>query len=426
MSPDGKEFLVSYQERDNCYYTQGDLWVCNESHILGQASIQVTDLRKITGSIDQSLFGSTWTESGVITNYFEHTRGTISLINPETGNEKKLGLIDNYYGTFFQSNRRGDLVCSGSHLEKLNEVFLLRCDGEVIKLSDDASLFTELPVSSIETVSWTSMDGTVIKGIMRKPLNFDNSKNYPLVFIVHGGPSWLSFESIFGSQDRLYYPALQFASEDIITIYPNYRGSIGRGQSFLELNVNNLGIGDLWDVESAIDHFKAQGYIDEHRIGCMGWSQGGYISAMATTHASDRFCATSVGAGISDWYSYWMTTDIRKFTVDYLSASPVENRKIYHKTSPMSALDKANTPTLIQIGEKDQRVPLVNATELYRSLLDKKVPTELFVFEGMPHGINKPRENLAVISQNYQWFMHYLKDIPFDTFDDSFFTSNTE
>ena len=75
----------------------------------------------------------------------------------------------------------------------------------------------------------------------------------------------------------------------------NYRGSAGYGQAYRQLNVRNLGVGDAWDVLSGVDHLVKQGFIDEKKIGCMGWSQGGYISAFLTT-TSTRFAAISVGA----------------------------------------------------------------------------------------------------------------------------------
>jgi len=153
--------------------------------------------------------------------------------------------------------------------------------------------------------------------VLCKPAGFDPAQRYPLVFVVHGGPAWFSADYLLIGEDRVYYPAVQFVNKGILVLKPNYRGSIGRGQAFLDLNVDNLGIGDLWDLEGAIDHLVERGWVDPERIGCMGWSRGGYISAFAGLH-SDRFAAGSVGAGIADWYTYHISNDIPDFTVDYL------------------------------------------------------------------------------------------------------------
>ena len=72
---------------------------------------------------------------------------------------------------------------------------------------------------------------------MRKPSNFDPAKKYPLVFVVHGGPTWLSREIALDGTDRSYYPTIQFVNNDILVVYPNYRGSLGRGQKFMEIYI---------------------------------------------------------------------------------------------------------------------------------------------------------------------------------------------
>jgi dipeptidyl aminopeptidase/acylaminoacyl peptidase len=228
-----------------------------------------------------------------------------------------------------------------------------------------------------------------------------------LAFVVHGGPSWASHELLLDWEDVRYYPTVELVSRGVLVLEPNYRGSLGRGQAFLELNAGNLGVGDLWDLESAVDALVEQGLVDPERVVCMGWSQGGYISAMAATH-SDRFKAVSVGAGISDWYTYRVSNDIPQFTDHYLGSSPFDDREIYRETAPIERLSGDTAPMLIQHGENDQRVPLSNAMELFRGLQDKGVPVELFVYPGMGHPITKPRENRAVMWQNLTWFAHHL------------------
>jgi dipeptidyl aminopeptidase/acylaminoacyl peptidase len=139
----------------------------------------------------------------------------------------------------------------------------------------------------------------------------------------------------------------------------------------------------------------------------MGWSQGGYISAFLTTSTS-ACAAVSVGAGISNWATYYYNTDITPFTIQYLGDDPIDDPEVYRKTSPMSYIKDAKTPTLIQHGENDRRVPIPNAYELRQGLEDRGVPVEMVVYKGFGHGINKPRAARAVMRHNLEWFNHYI------------------
>jgi dipeptidyl aminopeptidase/acylaminoacyl peptidase len=197
-----------------------------------------------------------------------------------------------------------------------------------------------------------------------------------------------------------------------LVLEPNYRGSAGFGAKFRALNVRNLGVGDMWDVMSGVDALIAKGMVDPNRLGSMGWSQGGYISAFLTTH-TDRFKAISVGAGISDWSTYYVGTDITQFTPQYLKATPWDDPAIYAKTSPISTIKAARTPTLIQHGSNDQRVPLPDAFELYRGLQDQHVDSRLLIYQGFGHGIDKPKSALALLQANLDWFGHYVWNQPF-------------
>ena len=139
----------------------------------------------------------------------------------------------------------------------------------------------------------------------------------------------------------------------------------------------------------------------------MGWSQGGYISAFLTT-SSRAFKAISVGAGISNWATYYYNTDITPFTINYLGDDPADDPAIYAKTSPMTYIKNAATPTLIQHGELDRRVPIPNAYELRQGLEDRGVPVEMVVYKGYGHGITKPKSQRAVMQHNLAWFGHYI------------------
>jgi dipeptidyl aminopeptidase/acylaminoacyl peptidase len=412
VSPDGSELLIRYQERDQMMYTREDLWLAKVKSVkrAKNADACLRAMTNITSSLDRDILTAVWTQAGIFGDFVDGTRVRIARLDPR-GKTTPLDLELFGFGVFHVSEL-GHIVFSGGNATSMIEIYLSKpmkkgTKGRVERLTDFANQIEGWELGTVETIRWRSRDGVEIEGVLRKPPSFDPGKRHPLVFIVHGGPTWFSAEYVLTGEDLRYYPALQFNLKDMLVLKPNYRGSIGRGQAFQELNVNNLGVGDLWDLESAIDHLVELGWVDPDKVGCMGWSQGGYISAFAGLH-SEKFKAVSVGAGVSDWYTYHISNDIPDFTRDYLSGSPFRERGLYEKTAPISNISKAKTPMLIQHGSDDRRVPLSNATELYRGLKEIGVPVELFVFPGMGHPITKPRENHAVMHQNLNWFSHYL------------------
>ena len=277
-------------------------------------------------------------------------------------------------------------------------------------LTDMGSQYRDFHLGTREVVNWKSADGTTIEGILIKPYNYDASRKYPLMVVIHGGPTGVDIPEL--SADR-YYPMEQFLAKGALILRPNYRGSAGYGAAFRALNVRNLGIGDYQDVISGVDSLIAKGLVDKTKVGCMGWSEGGYISAFATTYR-DRFKAISVGDGISDWVTYYVNTDIHPFTRQYLKATPWDDPEIYKKTSPITYVNRAKTPTLIQQGDQDKRVPPPNSYELYQALKDRNVPVKLIFYKGFGHPINKPKQQLAVMQHNYEWFSKYIwgEEIP--------------
>lgn len=274
-------------------------------------------------------------------------------------------------------------------------------DGTFRRLTNFSAKISEWPLPQPELFNWTSQDGTPIEGVLIKPADFDPQQTYPLLVVIHGGPTWTSLRLLIPS--RRIYPIPQWTAKGAFILLPNYRGSAGYGEAFRALNVRNLGVGDYEDVISGVDALIARGWVDPERVGAMGWSQGGYISAFITTF-SDRFKAVSVGAGIANWMTYYVNTDIHPFTRHYLGATPWDEMEIYQKTSPMTYIKQAKTPTLIQHGEQDKRVPTPNAYELYQGLQDMGVEARLVIYPGMGHGPNKPRQSRQIMQDNYDWF----------------------
>lgn len=397
-SPDSQELIYSTNLADTTsnFYMNSKVF-----------SIKLADKtsRRLGKDFDENMSGFEWTSSGIYCTAWNKTKRPLYKIDASTGNVSIFqNSPDQIFGIAF--SRAGDkLAFSGRNGDQLTEIFVTTtASGQPMKITDMTGQVSSWRVAQSEVISWKSKDGAVIEGVLHKPKNYDPSKKYPLLVVIHGGPTGIDTPT---PVPVYVYPILQWLDKGCLVLRPNYRGSAGYGEKFRSLNVKNLGVGDAWDVLSGVDYLDKQGMIDKSKMGCMGWSQGGYISAFLTT-TSDAFKAISVGAGISDWMTYYVSTDIHPFTRQYLKATPWSDEAIYKKTSPMNYINQAKTPTLIQHGEFDRRVPISNAYQLVQGLRDKGVKTELVIYKGFGHGINKPKERLAATWHNWQWFNKYV------------------
>ncbi len=320
----------------------------------------------LTAAFDEEVSAVAWRDDGIFFMALNGTRRQLYRLGADGGEAEILVETPERMWSVDVADD-GTMAIDGGGPDHLDEIWRLEPGSEEPeRITRMTEATADWPVGSRELIRWPSRDGASIEGVLLKPEGFSPEAKHPLLVIIHGGPSWLSFpQRVYG----YVYPVQQWLAKGAVILMPNYRGSAGYGEAFRGLNVRNLGVGDAWDVLSGVDHLIDQGFVDPDRVGAMGWSQGGYISAFLTT-SSDRFQAISVGAGISNWMTYYVNTDIHPFTRHYLEATPWDDPEIYAQTSPMTYIRQARTPTLIQHGEFDRRVPTPNAYELFQGLQD--------------------------------------------------------
>jgi dipeptidyl aminopeptidase/acylaminoacyl peptidase len=393
-SPDGTWLVFRTSDGEPAYYLNSEL-----------ARIRVAggEPEVLTESFDENPIPMGWFEDGIRFIALERTSRRLYTLDPDSRTIREVaipGAPSVLWNASFSSNGES-MAFQAEGPESLDEIY--RVDGRgggAVRVTEMTGQISGWPTGGRELIRWTSEDGVEIEGVLLTPEDFDPTAKHPLMVIIHGGPAWLSFPSPVYSS---VYPVQQWLEKGAVVLMPNYRGSAGYGEAFRSLNVRNLGVGDAWDVLSGVDHLIDQGFIDTERMAAMGWSQGGYISAFLTT-TTDRFAAISVGAGISNWMTYYVNTDIHPFTRHYLEGTPWNDPEVYAKTSPMTYIKTASTPTLIQHGEFDRRVPTPNAYELYQGLQDVGVDVKLVIYKGFGHGISKPKERLAAVWHNWAFF----------------------
>ncbi len=417
FSPDGKQLaFTTALAQPYYYYANRHIATVDVETVASKPAVTPADVRDLTGSFDEDPELVDWGPEGLYFAAIQKTSIHVFCIDRESCEIRQItspaGLIveDGSFTSDFKT-----VAFSAPDATHMVEIYVSPVSSFMPrKLTDSTDQVKDWKLGTVEVVSWKSEDGATIEGILHKPADYDPAKKYPLLVKMHGGPTGTSLPTLSPGDNA--YPVQTWLSKGALVLEPNYRGSAGYGAAFRALNVRNLGVGDMWDVMSGVDSLIAKGMVDQNRMGSMGWSEGGYISAFLTTH-TDRFKAISVGAGISDWMTYYVSTDITPFTRQYLHSTPWDDPEVYAKTSPITTIKQAKTPTLIQQGSNDKRVPVPDSFELYRGLQDQGVPARLILYSGFGHGINKPKSQRALLEANRDWFNFYIwhEPIPKDS-----------
>ena len=342
--------------------------------------------------------------------YFVETRGTVS----------RVATIDVSTGAITDVNK-GNEVLSGISLngarnmlgftmqspDKAPEAFVASLQNFVpVQVSRVNVDLPKLPVGKTEVIKWKSSDGQDIEGLLTYPVNYKAGTRVPLLLVIHGGPAGVFSQTYLAG--RGVYPIASFASRGYAVLRPNPRGSSGYGQKFRFANIKDWGGGDYQDLMTGVDHVIGMGVADPERLGVMGWSYGGFMTSWVITQTK-RFKAASVGAAVTNLMSFIGTADIPSFIPDYFGGQPWENLEIYRTHSAMFNAKGVTTPTLIQHGEADERVPISQGYEFYNALKVQNVPVRMITFPRMPHGLNEPKMVLKSKQTNLEWFDKYLR-----------------
>ncbi len=396
-SPDSKSivYYTTLNDLNTSYYSNGHYFTIDVNSGIRN---------ELARGFDEELKDLKWSSDGIYAVAYQRTKAQLFKINPIDGSIEVVSEApDRVYE--FSIDADGSMVALiGENDRSLREVFRTSLISYAPQqISDFSDQIANWKVGTSEVIRWESKDGTSIEGILHKPDDYDPSKKYPLLVVIHGGPTMTDRPTPV----PVFCPVVQWLNKGALVLRPNYRGSGGYGEKFRSLNVGNLGIGDAWDILSGIDHLDELNLIDTSQMGCMGWSQGGYIAAFLAT-TTNRFKAVSVGAGISNWKTDYATTDLHPFTIQYLGDTPWNDPELYEKTSPITYIKQAATPTLIQHCKNDQRAPIANAYELLQGLRDMDVETKLIIYDTPGHSLYKPKERYAGSWHNWQWFGKHI------------------
>ncbi len=328
-----------------------------------------------------------WMPDGKSVYYLAAKEGRTRFYTEEvdgTGHPREIRIPEGYHNSVKAARSGEYFVFSWSSLSKPSNLTGYHVAGKSIKTLHEH--FTDLPLGKPEYVVYNSFDGRPIHGWFLKPPNLVGRT--PCVLWIHGGPAWEVADQ--------WNPAIQaFLVAGYTLFAPNIRGSTGYGVEFQNLNIRDVGGGDLRDVEEAAKYLKGRPEVDSSKIVLVGASYGGYMTFLGMTKLPEYWAAGAAVVGITDWKEMYGFSDAlyRSFIERYFG-TPDENPGLYRDRSPINFVENLRAPLLIWHRGNDSRCPLRPIENFAERLkqLGKKFEMNVVWDEG--HGFQKT-ENLA-------------------------------
>ena len=263
---------------------------------------------------------------------------------------------------------------------------------------------SEVTLMPAEELTWTVADGTEVQGWLVRPVGFREGGSHPMVLKIHGGP-----HSAYGNT---FFPTFHVLSAaGFFVLYPNPRGSSGYGHDFQYATRGEWGIVDREDYLAGVDAaLEAYPEIDPGRLGVSGGSYGGFMTNWLTA-TTDRFHAAVTSRSITNWESWWGTSDAQGLTEYEFFGPPWEQRDLYRRLSPISYVENVTAPTLIIHSEQDYRTPIGDGEQWFMSLRKLGVPVELVRYPRSSHGLSRTGEPWLLVDRLERlrsWLEHYL------------------
>lgn len=287
------------------------------------------------------------------------------------------------------------------------EVFALE-HGRIRPLTaHNQPLFAELALGTVEDIAFASRDGTQIHGQIVKPPGYVAGRRYPTIVWIHGGPNGQDDHSLLLES---YGPQLErqlFASHGYVVLAINYRGGTGRGAKFARSILADWGHLEVEDLLAGVDYAVAAGIADPAHLGVGGWSYGGLLTDYLIASDS-RFRAAISGAGSGNQLSTY-GSDEYVLEYDAELGPPWKSADLWLKVSyPFFHAERIRTPTLFLGGDKDFNVPIIGGEQMYEALRTLGVPTELIVYPGEHHTLDRPSFLVDRYQRYLDWMRQYL------------------
>ena len=362
----------------------------------------------LTGEWDLSPGSPQWSADGLSILFSAGTGGNAHLfrVPAQGGPVEQVTTGDRRLSSFSMSTDGSIMAFTANDAVTPTELYVATGDGvtEQKATGFNDNWLRDVILQPAEQLSWTVSDGTEIEGWVIPPVNYRPGESYPLILKIHGGPH--------GAYGNTFFPTFHVLSASgFFVLYTNPRGSSGYGHEFQYATRGEWGIIDKEDYLAGVDAaLEAYPDADASRLGVSGGSYGGFMTNWLTA-TTDRFQAAVTSRSITNWESWYGTSDAQGLTEYEFFGPPWERRDLYRRLSPISYVENVTAPTLIIHSENDYRTPIGDGEQWFMALKKRGIPVEMVRYPRSSHGLSRSGEPWLLVDRLERirsWFDSYL------------------